>query len=75
LHRDLYGELVCTFENKDQYYQAAAGAFSLKFDLSAGKFFTFKNCQWDNVNTIHRPDDLISLKLTFTAESFVDSEV
>ena len=49
--RDLSGELTCTFENKDQYYAAADGAFSLKFDLSAGKYFIFKNCQWEKVST------------------------
>lgn len=74
-HRDLYGELTCTFENKDQYYAAADGAFSLKFDLSAGKFFTFINCQWATVSSVRRPEDLVSLKLGFTAESMVDSEV
>jgi hypothetical protein len=72
--RDLYGELTCTFENKDQYYAAAEGAFSLKFDLSAGKYFLFKNCQWDKVSSPRRPDDIIALKLGFTAESFTDSE-
>jgi hypothetical protein len=74
-HRELSGELTCTFENKDQYYEAAAGAFSLKFDLSAGKFFTFKDCQWEKVNSVHKPEDLVSLKLAFTAESITDSEV
>ena len=74
-HRELSGELTCTFENKDQYYEAAAGTFGLKFDLSAGKFFTFKNCQWSNVGSVRRPEDLVSLKLAFTAESMVDSEV
>ena len=75
MQRDLYGELTCTFENKDQYYAAADGAFSLKFDLSAGKFFLFKNCQWANVSSVRRPEDLVSLKLAFTAETFTDSEV
>jgi hypothetical protein len=74
LQRDLGGELTCTFENKDQYYAAADGAFSLKFDLSAGKYFLFKNCQWSNVGSIRKPDDIVSLKLGFTAESFTDSE-
>ncbi len=73
--RDLYGELTCTFENKDQYYAAAEGTFSLKFDLSAGKYFLFKNCQWDKVNSPRRPDDIVSLKLGFTAQSFTDSEL
>jgi len=73
-HRDLSGELICTFESKDQYYEAAAGGFSLKFDLSGGKYFTFKNCQWGNVGSVHKPEDLVSLKLGFTAESFEDSE-
>lgn len=73
--RDLYGELMCTFENKDQYYAAAEGGFSLKFDLSAGKYFLFKNCQWDKVSSPRRPDDIIALKLGFTAQSFTDSEV
>jgi hypothetical protein len=73
--RDLYGELTCTFENKDQYYAAAEGGFSLRFDLSAGKYFLFKNCQWDKVNSIRRPDDIVSLKLGFTAQTFSDSEV
>ena len=72
--RDLYGELTCTFENKDQYYAAAEGGFSLKFDLSAGKYFLFKNCQWEKVSSPRRPDDIIALKLGFTAESFTDSE-
>jgi len=72
--RDLSGELTCTFENKDQYYAAADGAFSLKFDLSAGKFFLFKNCQWEKVSTPRRPDDIISMKLGFTAQTFSDSE-
>ncbi|MCW4024932.1 MAG: phage tail tube protein [Candidatus Bathyarchaeota archaeon] len=74
LHRDLSGELTCTFESKDQYYAAAAGAFSLKFDLSAGKYFLFKNCQWEKVNSVRKPDDIVSMKLAFTASSFVDSE-
>jgi hypothetical protein len=73
--RDLYGELTCTFENKDQYYAAAEGTFSLKFDLSAGKYFLFKNCQWEKVNSPRRPDDIVSLKLGFTAQTFTDSEV
>lgn len=72
--RDLSGELTCTFENKDQYYAAADGAFSLKFDLSAGKYFIFKNCQWEKVSTPRRPDDIISMKLGFTAQTFSDSE-
>jgi hypothetical protein len=72
--RDLTGELTCTFENKDQYYAAADGAFSLKFDLSAGKYFLFKNCQWEKVSSPRKPDDIISLKLGFTAQSFSDSE-
>jgi hypothetical protein len=74
-HRDLSGELTCTFENKDQYYAAADGSFSLKFDLSAGKYFLFKNCQWANVSSVRRPEDIVSMKLGFTAESFTDSEV
>ncbi len=74
-HRDLSGELTCTFENKDQYYAAADGSFSLKFDLSAGKYFLFKNCQWANVSSVRRPEDIIAMKLGFTAESFTDSEV
>lgn len=73
--RDLFGELTCTFENKDQYYAAADGAFSLKFDLSAGKYFLFKNCQWEKVSSPRRPDDIIALKLGFTAQTFTDSEV
>jgi hypothetical protein len=73
--RDLSGELTCTFENKDQYYAAADGAFSLKFDLSAGKYFLFKNCQWSNVSSVRRPEDIVSMKLAFTAETFSDSEV
>lgn len=73
-HRDLGGELVCTFENKDQYYDAASGAFSLKFDLSAGKYFLFKNCQWSNVGSVHKPEDLVSVKLAFTAMEMTDSE-
>jgi hypothetical protein len=72
--RDLFGELTCTFENKDQYYAAADGAFSLKFDLSAGKYFLFKDCQWDKVSSTRRPDDVADLKLSFTAQSFSDSE-
>ena len=74
LQRDLSGELTCTFENKDQYYAAADGAFSLKFDMSAGKYFLFKNCQWDKVNSVRKPTDLVSLKLSFTAQNFSDSE-
>jgi hypothetical protein len=74
MQRDLYGELTCTFENKDQYYAAADGSFSLKFDLSAGKYFLFKNCQWSNVSSVRRPEDLVSMKLAFTAETFTDSE-
>ncbi len=72
--RDLSGELTCTFENKDQYYAAAEGTFSLKFNLSANKFFLFKNCQWEKVSSPRRPDDIISMKLGFTAQSFSDSE-
>ena len=72
--RDLSGELTCTFENKDQFYAAAEGTFSLKFDLSAGKYFLFKNCMWEKVNAPRRPDDIVSMKLGFVAQSFTDSE-
>jgi len=72
--RDLTGELNCIFENKDQYYEAASGGFSLKFNLSAGKFVLFKDCQWENVGSVRRPEDIVSLKLAFTAQSISTSE-
>lgn len=72
--RDLSGELTCTFETKDQYYAAAEGAFSLEFNLSAGKYFLFKNCNWEKVSSPRSPNDIISVKLGWTAQTFSDSE-
>jgi hypothetical protein len=68
-HRVLTGELTCDFVNKTQFYDAVSDAeFSLKFGMGA-KYALFKYCKWDKVESPTKVEDLVSLKLSFTART------
>ncbi len=71
-HRDLLGELTFEFEDKTEWDEiVAVSEFSWKFNLTAGSsnYLLFTYCQWNEIKTPTKIEDLVSLKARFTARS------
>jgi len=67
-HRNLTGELMFEFESKQEYDDVINDSeFSLKFGLGGTNSALFKYCKWENVATLTRIEDLVSLKASFVA--------
>lgn len=69
--RSITGELTFNFEGYGTYTDIINDTeFSIKLGIGpnwAPKYVLFKYCKWDNVATPTRPEDLVSIKLPFTA--------
>jgi len=73
-HRNLTGELIFEFENKQEYDDVVNDSeFSLKFGLGGTNSAIFKYCKWESVSTPTKIEDLVSLKASFVARDVVIS--
>lgn len=73
-HRNLYGEITFEFEDDTEFDDMVSdNEFSLKFDLGPASSALFKYCKWDTVATPTRIEDLVSVKVKFTARDVVIS--
>lgn len=73
-HRNLTGELLFEFENKQEYDDIINNAeFSLKFGLGGTSNALFKYCKWESVSSPTRVEELVSLKAVFVARDVVIS--
>lgn len=73
-HRALGGELVFEFESIQEYTDIINDAeFSLKFGLGGSSSALFKNCKWGKASIPTKIEDLVSLKVPFTARDIIIS--
>ena len=73
-HRALGGELVFEFESIQEYTDIINDAeFSLKFGLGGSGSALFKNCKWGKASIPTKIEDLVSLKVPFTARDIIIS--
>jgi hypothetical protein len=69
-HRELSGELVCDFENKDELDTLLNDTeFGLEFGLGGSNKSVFNGCKWDSSTLSTRVNELIAQKLPFTAKT------
>ena len=69
-HRELSGELVCDFENKDELDALVNDTeFSLEFGLGGSNKAVFSACKWDSSTLSTRANELVAQKLPFTAKT------
>jgi hypothetical protein len=69
-HRDLTGEVVFEFENKEEFDDIINDTeFDLEFGLGGSNKAVFSGCKWENASTPTQIEELVSLKATFVAKT------
>jgi hypothetical protein len=73
-HREISGELICDFENKDELDTLLNDTeFSLEFGLGGSNKAVFSGCKWDSSTLSTRASELVAQKLPFTAKTMTIS--